>query len=119
MSAIKLAEVDELVKRLNGVVKESGPYVSLVGSIKIEELGIDLGFNNRDCTGACNTSCSGCSACSGCSGCSSTSSSTSFHPGDAVSNPNPLEDPVGQLVASLRDPAVRATLLEAARAAGG
>lgn len=111
MSGVKLAEVEKLVNRVRGLMESSGPSISIVGNIRIEELGIDLGFNNRDCTGACNTSCSGCSACSGCSGCSSTSTSTAFDPAAAVSNP------VDRLSGSLRDPAVREAIGQAARAA--
>ena len=115
MASIKLGEVEELINRLNSLMKKAGPSVHMVGSIKIEELGIDLGFNNRDCDGACSTSCSGCSACSGCSGCSSTSTVKAFDPGAVVSNPNPLD----RFVSSLSDPTVREALVQAARAAKG
>jgi hypothetical protein len=115
MASIRLDEVDGIVERLEHLIKKTGPHASIVGTIRIEDLGIDLGFNNRDCTGSCNTSCSGCSACSGCSGCSSTSTSTSFDPGATVSLPDPLD----RLVANLRDPKVQAVIAQAARSAGG
>jgi len=114
MTTVALREVDALIDQINSMMAKAGPSTTFVGTVRIEDLGIDLGFNNRDCNGRCNTSCSGCTACSGCSGCQNTSSSTQFNPAGSVSNPNPLD----QFVASLRDPAVLKALSDAAKIAG-
>jgi len=115
MRSIKLADVDKLLDQVRRISESGIDFATIVGKIRIEDLGIDLGFNNMDCTGACNTSCSGCSACSGCSGCSSTDTVKAFHPGETVSNPNPLD----RFVASLADPSVREALANAAKLAAG
>lgn len=115
MASISSAELVKVIGKLNGVAKAAGMELDyrLGGVIKVEDLGIDLGFNNRDCNGVCSTNCSGCSACSGCSGCSNTATVKSFDPGSILVNPNPGT----QFVSVLRDPAVQAFLAEAAKGA--
>ena len=112
MPSITSAVVGKTIEQLNLIAKNAGIDLDfrVRGSVRVEDLGFDLGFNNRDCNGVCSTNCSGCSACSGCSGCNNTSSSKSVDPGSFVSNP----DPVSRFLTDLRDPAVQDLLSKAA-----
>ena len=113
MSSISSSELLKVIGELNSIAKATGIDLNyrVGGTIRVDDLGIDLGFNNRDCNGVCSTNCSGCSACSGCSGCSNTATVKAFEPDLTVSNPNP----VSQFVAILKDPSVQALLEEAAK----
>lgn len=115
MPPVTSAELLKVISKLNGVAKAAGVNLDyrFGGVLRVEDLGIDLGFNNQDCNGVCSTNCSGCSACSGCSGCSNTASVKSFDPGATLINPSP----VSQFASMLKDPAVQAYLADAAKAA--
>ncbi len=107
---------DDLLKviaELNGIAKAAGMDLDyrLGGALRVDELGLELGFNNRDCNGVCSSNCSGCS---GCSGCSTTSTSSSIlDPGAPIGDPNPIS----QFMSDLKHPAVQEFLARASQQA--